>query len=202
VIAGLLLAAGRSRRFGAGGDKLLALLRGRPVIQWSAESIAGAVDVLYVVTPPGAHELVRALEDVEIVLVEHVGRDGGLGTSIGAGIAALDDEVDAVLVALADQPLVDRALVSTLCEAWRAREGTVRAVAPVYRDGRGHPVVFSRSCFDELSALHGDSGARALLDAMAASAELLLVAVDADAPRDVDTPEMLAALERGSSVAR
>jgi molybdenum cofactor cytidylyltransferase len=66
-------------------------------------------------------------------------------------------------------------------------------VAPLYRDGRGHPVLFSRSCFPELSALRGDSGARALLDAM--GADLVLVPVDADAPGDVDTPEMLEALE-------
>lgn len=59
MIAGLLLAAGRSRRFG--GDKLLAPLRGRRVVRWSAEAVANAVDQLYVVTGPGAHELVRAL---------------------------------------------------------------------------------------------------------------------------------------------
>jgi molybdenum cofactor cytidylyltransferase len=192
MIAGLLLAAGRSRRFG--GDKLVAPLHGRPVIRWSAESVAGAVDVLYVVTAPGPHELVRALGGLNIVLVEHVGRDQGLGTSIGAGIAAMSDEVEAVVVALADQPLVEREVARRLCDAWRASGGTARAVAPVYRDGRGHPVLFARSCFSELSALRGDSGARALLDAM--SNDLVLVSVESDAPRDVDTREMLEELEQ------
>ena len=192
MIAGLLLAAGRSRRFG--GDKLLASLRGRQVIRWSAESIAGAVDVLYVVAPPGAHELMRALGGLDVVLVEHIGRDQGLGTSIGAGIAALSDEVDAVVVGLADQPLVEREVVRRLCETWRANRGRARAVAPVYRDGRGHPVLFSRSCFAQLSELRGDSGARALLDAM--EDELAPVPIDSDAPRDVDTPEELEEVER------
>jgi molybdenum cofactor cytidylyltransferase len=198
MIAGLLLAAGRSRRFG--GDKLLAPLRGRPVVRWSAESIAGAVDRLYVVTPPGAHELAGALGGLDVVLVEHVGRDEGLGTSIGAGIAAMDDGTEAVVVALGDQPLVDPAVVSRLGDAWRASAGRARAVAPVYRDGRGHPVLFSRRCFAELSALRGDAGAKAMLDAM--GEELLLVAVEAAAPRDVDTREMLAALERGAGAPR
>jgi molybdenum cofactor cytidylyltransferase len=192
VIAGLLLAAGRSRRFG--GDKLLAPLRGRRVIRWSAESVAGAVDVLYVVTAPEAHELVRALGGLNVVVVEHSGRDQGLGTSIGAGIAAMSDAVEAVVVALADQPLVEREVARRLCEAWRASGGTARAVAPVYRDGRGHPVLFARSCFSELSGLGGDSGARALLDAMLD--DLVLVPVESDAPRDVDTREMLEELEQ------
>jgi molybdenum cofactor cytidylyltransferase len=192
VIAGLLLAAGRSRRFG--GDKLLAPLRGRRLIRWSAESIAEAVDVLYLVTAPGARELVGTLGGLSVELVEHPGRDQGLGTSIGAGIAAMGDEVEAVLVALGDQPLVDRDVARRVCDAWRASGGRPRAVAPVYRDGRGHPILFARSCFSELSRLDGDGGARALLDAM--GDELLLVPVDSDAPRDVDTREMLEALER------
>jgi molybdenum cofactor cytidylyltransferase len=146
------------------------------------------------VAPPGAQELRRALGGLDLVLVEHIGRDQGLGTSIGAGIAALGSEVAAAVVALADQPLVERQVVRRLCDAWRTSGGRARAVAPLYRDGRGHPVLFSRSCFPELSALRGDSGARALLDAM--GADLVLVPVDADAPGDVDTPEMLEALER------
>jgi molybdenum cofactor cytidylyltransferase len=190
MIAGLLLAAGRSRRFG--GDKLLAPLRGRRVIRWSAESVANAVDQLYVVTAPGAHELVRALGGLDIVLVEHIGRDGGLGTSLAAGVAALSDDVEAAVVALADQPFVDSAVVARLCGAWRASAAQPYAVAPMYRDGRGHPVLFSRSCFAELASLRGDTGARALLDAM--GEDLLLVPVDADAPADVDTQEALDAL--------
>jgi molybdenum cofactor cytidylyltransferase len=190
MIAGLLLAAGRSRRFG--GDKLLAPLRGRRVIRWSAESLANAVDQLYVVTPPGAHELVRALGGLDVVLVEHIGRDGGLGTSLAAGIAAMTYEVEAAVVALADQPFVDSAVVARLCDAWRASASQPRAAVPVYRGGRGHPILFSRSCFAELARLGGDAGARALLDAM--GEDLLLLPVDADAPADVDTPEALDAL--------
>ena len=189
-IAGLLLAAGRSRRFG--GDKLLAPLRGRRVIRWSAEALARVVSPIYVVTAPGAQELVRALGGLDVVLVEHIGRDGGLGTSLAAGIAALSEDVPSVVIALADQPLVDSAVVAQLCEAWRARDGAPRAVAPLYRDGRGHPVLFSRACFVELACLRGDTGARALLDAM--GEDLLLVPVDADAPADVDTPAALDAL--------
>ncbi|HET9012021.1 MAG TPA: nucleotidyltransferase family protein, partial [Gemmatimonadaceae bacterium] len=151
---------------------------------------------LHVVVPPDAAARRAALDGLAAVLVEHPGRDAGLASSIRAGIAALPPEADAVVIALADQPLVSPDVVRRLCDRWR--DGGVTAVAPRYRDGRGHPVLFGRSAFGALSALSGDSGARALLDSM--RAELALVPVDASAPLDVDTPDALrrlAAVWRG-----
>jgi molybdenum cofactor cytidylyltransferase len=186
VIAGLLLAAGHSSRFGA--DKLLALLGGRPVVRWSAEALTAGVDELVVVVPPSAEGIALALEGLRVRLVENVARDAGLATSIAAGIAALPAGCDAVVLALGDQPLVSPDVVVSLRERWRATGA--RAVAPRYRDARGHPVLFARACFEELSALRGDSGARAMLDAMGDA--LVVVVLDEPAPRDVDT---VAALE-------
>jgi molybdenum cofactor cytidylyltransferase len=185
VIAGLLLAAGRSARFG--GDKLLAPLHGRPVLFWSAAAIAPEVDALYVVVPPGDPARRSAVDGLASVVVEHAGRDAGLASSIGAGIATLASDVDAVVVALADQPLVASAVVRRLVERWR--DGGVDAVAPTYRDGRGHPVLFGRATFGALMSLTGDTGARSVLDALGGRAAV--VAVDDDAPLDVDTPDAL-----------
>jgi molybdenum cofactor cytidylyltransferase len=188
VIAGLLLAAGRSVRFG--GDKLLAPLCGRPVLFWSAAAIAAEVDVLYVVVPAGDAARIAALDAIPHVVVEHAGRDAGMSSSIAAGIAALPDEATAVVIALADQPLVAPAVVRGLGERWR--EGGASAVATRYRDGRGHPVLFGRGLFGALSALEGDTGARTLLDSLGDG--VALVTVDDSAPVDVDTPDALRAL--------
>jgi molybdenum cofactor cytidylyltransferase len=188
MIAALLLAAGRSARFG--GDKLLAPLRGHPVLFWSAAAIATEVDALYLVVPPDATARIAALEGIPSVLVEHAGRDAGMASSIRAGIEALPAEVDAVVIALADQPLVARDVVRRLCERWR--DGGAVAVAPRYRDGRGHPVLFGRATFGALAALEGDTGARALLDSLGDA--IALVPVDGSAPVDVDTPDALRAL--------
>jgi molybdenum cofactor cytidylyltransferase len=188
VIAGLLLAAGRSSRFG--GDKLLVPLRGHPVLFWSAAAIATEVDALYVVVPPDSQARVDAVAGVAVVIVEHARRDDGMASSIAAGIAALPAEVQAVVVALADQPLVSSSVVRALCERWRS--APIAAVAPRYRDGRGHPVLFDRASFRALAALEGDSGARAVLDAL--GEDLALVQVQAAMPVDVDTPDALRAL--------
>ena len=96
-----------------------------------------------------------------------------------------------MVIALADQPLVSPNVVSALCNRWR--EGGVAAVAPEYRDGRGHPVLFGQECFAALEALRGDVGARSVLDALGNRGAPL--PMDAAMPVDVDTPEALQALQ-------
>lgn len=189
MIAGLLLAAGRGRRFGA--DKLAAKLKGRAVIRWSAEALSASVDALYVVVPLGTNTATRALSRMDVVFVENWARDEGMASSIRAGVDAMPPDVDAVVIALADQPFVSPTVVRTLVSRWT--EGGVDAVAPLYRDGRGHPVVFGRACFALLGALHGDVGARAVLDSL--GDRLALVPVDADVPVDVDTVDDLRGIE-------
>lgn len=191
MIAGLLLAAGRSTRFGA--DKLLAPLHGRPVLFWSAAAIAPEVDVLYVVVPADAPARVEAIGGIRCVVVEHAGRDAGMASSIGAGVAALAPEVDAVVIALADQPLVAPDVVRQLSARWR--EGGAAAVVPQYENGRGNPVLFGRSSFEALGTLTGDTGARGLLDALGGA--VAVIPIGGTAPLDVDTPDALSRLAAG-----
>jgi len=189
VIAGLLLAAGRSTRFG--GDKLLALVHGAPVLSWSAAALAAEVDALFLVVPPDSASQLLAVAGVTAVTVENASRDDGLASSIRAGIAVLPTHVEAVVIALADQPFVSPGIVRRLRERWSA--GDVRAVAPRYREGRGHPVLFGRSTFPALQALEGDEGAKALLESLGTG--LGLVDVDEAMPSDVDTPRALSELD-------
>lgn len=189
MIAGLLLAAGRSTRFG--GDKLLALVDGAPVLSWSASALAAEVDALYLVVPPDAASRLLVVSGVEVVTVEHARRDDGLASSIRAGVAALPSHVEAVVIALADQPFVSPGIVRSLRERWSA--GGVMAVAPRYREGRGHPVLFGRSTFSALQALQGDEGAKTLLESL--GPDLALVDVDERMPADVDTPHALRELD-------
>ena len=189
MIAGLLLAAGRSRRFGA--DKLCAKLNGKAIIRWSVQ-VLSPLDVVYVVVPPGADLVTQALSRLDVRFVINLARDEGIASSIRAGVAALPDDVEAVAIALADQPLASPEVTKALSARWTA--GGVSAVAPTYHDGAGHPVLFGRVCFDNLARLEGDVGARSVLRALGERAAY--VPIDADMPADVDTPEVLAELER------
>jgi molybdenum cofactor cytidylyltransferase len=188
VIAGLLLAAGQGTRFG--GDKLLAPLRGRPVLFWSAAALAPQVDALYVVVPPNARARVDAMAPLAHHVVENPAHGEGMASSIRTGIAALPETAEAAVIALGDQPLVAADVVRRLIGRWR--QGGACAVAPRYRNGRGNPVLFGREAFGVLATLEGDIGARGALDSLGCA--LALVAVDDERPIDVDTREILRTL--------
>ena len=194
-VAGLVLAAGRSTRFGA--DKLLAPLGGRAVVTWSIAALEVATDHVLVVVPPAAAALTDALRQVgrmsagqSVRIVENPTRDDGMASSIAVGISALDADVGAVIIALGDQPLVSSHVVQMLVARWRL--GGALAVAPRYRDGRGHPVLFGRQCFAALCALDGDQGARSVLATL--GDDLAMVEFDEPTPLDVDSPDVLARL--------
>jgi molybdenum cofactor cytidylyltransferase len=193
VIAALLLAAGASRRFGA--SKLLQDIDGKPVLRWSAEALVGApVDEIVVVIPVDGDALRAALTGIEARFVASEQARLGMASSLAAGVGVLTKDVEAALVALADEPMSNRSALVAVVDRFRA--GDVEIVAPSFRGVRGHPVLFGRSVFDELRALSGDHGARAVVDR--APRRRAIVDIDAPKPIDVDTPDDLARL-RGSA---
>ena len=109
----------------------------------------------------------------------------GQASSLRAGIAALPASVDAVLVALGDQPSLAPTIIPALLAARRTSPKLI--VAPRYRDGQGNPVLFKREIFPELLRLTGDQGARPIIQKEPARVEW--VELDLPMPPDVDTPD-------------
>ena len=192
MIAGLLLASGASRRFGS--NKLVAPLGDRTVVRCSAEALASAVDETWVVVPPHAAELLAALDGLPVRRVENASAHEGMASSIRAGIAALPEHTDAVVITLGDEPSIDRDVIRRVVATWRAASPATAAVVTEYDDGRGHPVLFGAALFPALLTLDGDRGARELLVSL--GDRVARVVVPDMRPADVDTPESLAALTR------
>lgn len=207
-IAAVLLAAGRSSRFRAGGaggslgdHKLLADAGGAPLIRRSAAALVaaagpvGPLSEVIVVLGHRAEEMRAALSGLSARIVEAASWADGMAASLRAGLAATPEDADGVLVALADMPDVDAALVGRLAAAFDAEEGR-EIVRPMRRGRPGHPVLFGRRFFEPLAALDGDEGARKVV---AAHAERLVeIEVDSDAPlTDLDTVEALQAWRAG-----
>jgi molybdenum cofactor cytidylyltransferase len=186
-VAAVVLAAGSARRFG--GGKMLAALAGRTVIRSTVERVcASRVDATVVVAAAAdRRRIVDALEGLPVAVAPNEAAGDGMSTSLRAGIESLGADIDAAIIALGDQPAVDPAVVDRLIDAWRT--GGHPIVAPRYRDGRGHPVLFARVLFPELLEVTGDVGARAVIARHASAVRL--VDIDADAPADIDTPEDL-----------
>jgi molybdenum cofactor cytidylyltransferase len=191
VLSGIVLAAGRARRFGSA--KPLALYEGRPLVRHVVEvlDVRDVQELLVVVPTP--EELYRAaLVGTRARTVVNDQPDEGMSRSLRIALSALDPASDAIVVALADQPTIERDVIESLIREWRRSHQHI--IAPVYRGERGHPVLFDATTWPELRAVTGDRGARDVIERDPRRVSLL--PFDRDVPRDVDTPEDLAELWR------
>ena len=182
----LLLAAGAARRFG--GDKLMAALDGRPVIEQSAGALAAAGCRWKVaIISADAPRRRDALEAAGYEVIENHDAGAGVSSSIKTGLRhAQDRGADGVLIALADMPYVTAAHHMALIDRARTHaDGLSFSVAGALRSPPG---VFLRSWFAQLLALEGDRGAGAILRAADPACG---VSAEAQILRDIDTPEDL-----------
>jgi molybdenum cofactor cytidylyltransferase len=185
MITGILLAAGRSQRMGQ--PKLLLPWRRVPMIRHVAEGVLHSkLDQLIVVTGHRAEHVAAALHGLAVTLVHNAAFLDGQSTSVRAGVEALSTEVDAAMILLADQPLLQSTTIDALIDVYRQEQP--RIVVPRYNGQRGNPVLFARPLLPELRTLAGDQGARPML--MAHMPEVRFVDVaDEGVVLDLDTPE-------------
>jgi molybdenum cofactor cytidylyltransferase len=190
LIAGLLLAAGSASRFG--GRKLLQLLNGDLCVgALAVRSLLLAVDRTVAIVRPGDVEVARMLgrEGAEVVLCANAA--DGMGSSLACGVRATA-AADGWIVALADMPRVDPATIRALASLIA---GGAQLAAPFFEGQRGHPVAFGARFRDDLLALSGDTGARALLTRHAAQL-VRYETLDRGILLDIDTPQDLALLRK------
>ena len=183
MISGVVLAAGTGSRFGA--TKQIVAVDGKPLAQHAIDALdAAGVDEVIVVT---GHDAVKVASALMLPrhgrIVYNAAFKDGQATSLAAAIHALDDESEAAVILMADQPGVTSDVIRSLVSRFRAsRTQVVRAM---YTDGPG-PSLLSREIYAEAGHLHGDVGARILIASHPEWVEE--VEVDGAAPRDVDEP--------------
>jgi CTP:molybdopterin cytidylyltransferase MocA len=192
VIAAVVLAAGGSSRLGR--PKALVEVEGSPLVVRAVDAVkGGGCDPVIVVLGADASRVRAALADRLVSLVIHDRWADGIAASIRAGIASLvpRPEVEAVLLAVSDQPALDARVVTRLLEAWNDRPAGSTLAACSYGGTLGTPAVFSRARFDDLARLSGDRGAAVLLrrdPARVAAIAWPEGAADVDRPGDVPRP--------------
>jgi molybdenum cofactor cytidylyltransferase len=199
--AGLvLLAAGASSRMGSVGLKQLLPLRGRTLVRHAAEvGLASSCRPVVVVLGAGADRVGPALGGLDVVPVFNERWAEGMGTSIGAGVGALEwlaPAAGAVIIWACDQPAVSAAHLDRLVGVYCAGTGRCRIVASGYAGAHGIPALFARELFVALRSLPAASGARALMDRN--EAWMNVVALPGG-ERDVDTQQDYRELCAGAS---
>lgn len=194
IVAAVLLAAGEGRRLG-GVAKAAIRLNGVPLIKRALFALSGAgVDEVAVVLGHREEEIEPLVQDFPVTLVRNSDYRDGQMTSVRAGLAQLSGKFDAVMICLADQPLINSHDLVHLISAYKKRRnGSV--VVPYFGGRRGNPIIFDWQAREAILAGGHNVGCRQFV---ANNPEL--VEID-EAPNDhfvvdLDTNEDLYALEK------
>jgi CTP:molybdopterin cytidylyltransferase MocA len=160
--AAAVLAAGRGSRLGGDAAKPLLEWRGRPLVSWALDAARGSGlrPVVVVVGYRAGEVRVVLPDDPALVVVENLGWEEGIASSLRTVLGALADrgDVEGVCVGLADQPLVSPVAYRRLA----ATAGEAELAIATYGGEPGNPVRLARSLWPEAMALRGDVGARRL----------------------------------------
>ncbi|MEQ5777525.1 nucleotidyltransferase family protein [Thalassospira sp. NFXS8] len=187
-LAGLILAAGESKRFG--GRKQLAKLNGKPMLQHTVDHLEPLFGKDLFVVLGAFHDEIRPHIKHPVNIVINPDWPAGMGTSIAAGIGEICryGAYDGILIALADQMKIGTAQYLSLINQFEKN----RIVASRYGNKNAVPAIFPASLFTQLASLNTQTGARELL--VQQQQNTISVPID-DASFDVDFKSDLAALQ-------
>lgn len=154
----VLLAAGSASRMG-NRPKCLLELDGVPLIQRQLIALSGANERV-VVLGHYADQIAPMLQNFAVSIVRNPESDAGQDSSLRLGLQALSPQVDAVLIALADQPLIQSQDIADLIKAYEQRPEGTQLVRPFVERLPGNPVMFSRVVLEQILAGEAHAGAR------------------------------------------
>jgi CTP:molybdopterin cytidylyltransferase MocA len=159
-VGAVLLAAGAGSRIGHRPKSLLEL-GGVPLIRRQLIALSGAgVDEVVVVLGHHAELIEPAVQTFPVTLVRNPDPDAGQVSSQRIGLAALSGGLDAVIVALADQPLLNAQDITALIGAFKTRSAGTSVVFPQVGGKRGNPVMFTAEVRAQILAGDANLGCR------------------------------------------
>ena len=185
-VTAVILAAGQGKRMG----------QTKQLLPWGNTTVMGQTirnlkqtilhDILLVSGhQPEAIEAIAAKENIYAIRNMKYA-SGEMLSSLQTAVRQLPKNSTAVLVMLADQPMVEPATIDQILAAYW--QGHSDLIAPVYEGRRGNPVLIGRAYFEELLALPIGDAPRTLLKRHADKLHLVDVPTDSIL-RDLDSPE-------------
>jgi molybdenum cofactor cytidylyltransferase len=182
-IAGIILAAGESTRFGQ--PKQLLNWRGEPFVRVVAKTaLETGLSPVVVVTGAHAEQVSTAVSDLPVKTANNPEWQSGQASSIKAGIESAGEKVGAAVFLLVDQPQITPTILHAMMDEHAATLDPI--IAPLILERRGNPVLFDRVTFPDLMKLEGDVGGRGIFSKHKVN---YLPWHDDALLLDVDTPE-------------
>jgi len=187
--AGIILAAGESKRFGR--PKQLLRLKGRYLIEWVLDAALES-DLSRIILVLGyAHQEIRQalgekLRHAKLQLEVNPHYQKGQSHSLQVGLSRIENTFPAVMFLLADQPLVDAATINCLLDKFWSADKDIGV--PTFHGKRGNPSIFSQKFYKHIMEIKGDIGARQIIK----SHPERVLGIEIKNPlffSDVDTPE-------------
>lgn len=188
-MAGIVLAAGESRRMGR-AKQLLCAGRQTLLVKVLREALNSSLDRVVLVLGHQEEKVRESLgpagKHQKLIIVSNRLYREGMSTSLVAGLAPVEREFRRIMVILGDMPDISTALLDRLR---KEVEASARPLGAVSVNGRrSHPVVIGREFYNTVKELTGDRGARDLFREHS-DRVCLVDAGDAYDASDIDTPE-------------
>ena len=181
-VAGVVLAAGASSRFG----------RLKQLLPWGEQNLVNTVlqnarlaglEPLMIVLGNCAEEVRDTITDEDVKILINPDWKEGQSTSLKLAVDHLNDDIAGAIFLMCDQPQLSVHFLVSIAEQGRR---SAKVVVPYINDRRTSPVFFPANCFDKFDQLTGDQGGRQI---MSECPVLLYPWLDEMMAMDIDTPE-------------
>lgn len=186
-VAAIVLAAGKSERMGK--NKLLMALREKSIIDLLLDALQESkISEIIIVLGNKPWEIINILRSRTNRIRKIINKkyEEGMTSSFITGLK-LVNHVDAALLVLGDQPILEPKFVNIMIEQMERNKDKALIVSPIYRGKKGHPLLFSKVLFKEILSLKNNEMIRDIVHRHADS--LFTIKGEKWTIMDIDTPE-------------
>lgn len=163
MIAGIILAAGKSSRIGK--SKLKLNLGSKKIIEWVLEAAkSSSLKKIYLVIRPDDNELLEIGSKWNVETILNPDFKKGMSSSIKKALIKLSSQkkgINGFLLILGDQPFISAQIIDQLIRSYT--KGKKEIIIPYFQGKRGNPVLFDIGWEGEFMGITGDVGGRVLI---------------------------------------